>query len=99
MKLAHDYVFFRPRNPYAGGLDNESTKLIFRTIARIAGIELYSHRLRYTFAVTLWKAGVEIFIISRLLGHSKLETTMIYLKITEDDFYKKWRDQTKGVFY
>jgi len=54
MKLAHDYVFFRPRNPYAGGLDNESTKQIFRTIAKIAGIQLYSHRLRYTFNNFTW---------------------------------------------
>lgn len=40
--------------------------------------DLSCHSLRHSFATALYEDGVQIEKISQLLGHSKLDTTMIY---------------------
>jgi site-specific recombinase XerD len=50
-------------------------------IGRICKIEdLTPHRLRHTFAKMALDKGVQITVISSLLGHSRLETTAIYTR-------------------
>lgn len=44
--------------------------------------DIHCHTLRHSFATTLYEEGVQIERISQLLGHSKLDTTMIYAHIS-----------------
>lgn len=41
------------------------------------------HRLRHTFATWLANAGMDIFQLKELLGHSSIATTLQYTKITD----------------
>lgn len=61
-----------------------------RKIAERANIEkhLHFHTSRHTFALKALRAGVPIVNLSKLLGHSDIRTTMIYLKIENSDLQK-----------
>jgi integrase len=48
------------------------------TAAKLEGFKL--HSLRHTFATNLVARGVDIYTVSRLLGHSDIKTTLIYAK-------------------
>jgi len=41
--------------------------------------------LRHSFAVNWLRCGGEIDVLHRILGHSKIQTTMEYLKIVPRD--------------
>lgn len=97
LNLPHDFVFFNPKNPSVG-LTKDSIGTLFSKMSKITGIHLYSHRLRYTYATRLWEAGVDIYVISYLLGHSKVETTVRYLKVSERNFRQKFIESAKILF-
>ena len=52
--------------------------------SRKANIKARLHDLRHTFAFTQVAKGVSLFELQLMLGHSKSETTMIYLKTDPD---------------
>lgn len=43
------------------------------------------HTLRRSFATNLLRKGVDIFTISKLLGHASVKTTMIYLQLNPEE--------------
>jgi integrase len=54
----------------------------FREYLNRAGLKGFKlHSLRHTFACQLVVSGIDIYAISRLLGHTDLKTTMIYAKV------------------
>lgn len=72
------------RDALVFGITNNISKS-FDTACRLTTIEdLRFHDLRRTFGTRLAKSGVPIHEISRLLGHTNLETTFRYLGLTED---------------
>lgn len=98
LNLPHDFVFFNPKNP-SEKPNKDRVSSWFSKISRISGIHVPSHRLRYTYASRLWEAEVDIYIISHLLGHSKIETTVRYLKIPDKNFRKKFMESAKRLFH
>jgi len=57
----------------------------FNTALSKAGIkEFHFHDLRHTFASDMVMSGVNIFTVSKLLGHSSVQTTMIYAHLSPD---------------
>jgi len=81
----------------------ESVQGAFREAKIAAGIRkrrVSIHTLRHPYATHLLEAGVNIRAIQRYLGHSQLETTMVYLHLTnkgQEDAYGIINDVMKGL--
>jgi site-specific recombinase XerD len=65
---------------------------IVKTLSKRAGITKYVnvHTLRHTYATHLLEDGLDIVSIKDLLGHSHIETTMIYLHVAQSGRKKPW---------
>ena len=81
----------------------ESVQGAFRRAKYQAGIKkrrVSVHTLRHSYATHLLEAGVNIRAIQRYLGHSQLETTMVYLHLTskgQEDAYDIINNVMKGL--
>lgn len=63
---------------------------VVRSARKAAGIskEVTTHTLRHTYATHLLEDGLDIVSIKELLGHAHIETTLVYLHVSQMDRQK-----------
>ena len=61
-------------------------------ISKRAGIHISPHALRRTFATLSLRAGMNVFQLQGLLGHSSLEMTRHYVEMLDEDLVKAHRE-------
>jgi integrase/recombinase XerD len=69
-----------------GPMAKSSVQGAFRQAKRAAGVlkkGVAIHTLRHSYATHLLEAGVNPRVIQRYMGHARLETTMLYLHLTQ----------------
>ena len=66
------------------GLSTSGLKLIINKIKQASGIYFTSHKLRHTFATLMIEGGCDIFSLSKMMGHSDIKTTTIYLSASAE---------------
>ena len=67
-------------------MSRSSVQGALRRAKQHAGItkrDVSIHTLRHSYATHLLEAGVNLRVIQRSMGHSDLETTMVYLHLTQ----------------
>lgn len=70
---------------FAGEFTREHINRELKAIAWLLGINnrVYFHSSRHTFATNFLISGGNVVNLQRLLGHSKIEETMIYVHIVD----------------
>lgn len=77
-----DYLFITRNNTR---LSRSMIEKHLRKIGKCANVSnVHPHRCRRTFATMLIKKGMDIHSIQKLMGHSKIDTTVEYLSINDD---------------
>ena len=69
-------------------------------MAGLAGRRYTLHSLRHTFATDLLNAGMRIECLQQLLGHSSLQMTLRYARLSdktrEDEYFSAMESIVKG---
>jgi len=81
-KLSNGEILFASNR--GGKLTTATIQKIVKNSARKAGINknVHPHTLRHSFATHLLEQGIDLRIIQKLLGHSDIRTTQIYLSVS-----------------
>lgn len=62
-----------------GGLSFDGIKHLFVLMKKATRIRFTFHQLRHTFATLMLEGGCDIYSLSKMMGHSDIKTTTIYL--------------------
>lgn len=83
-KDREEALFVSIRHPYRR-MSKAGIEARLHSIAEAAGVEnVHPHRLRRTMATNILAKGMPIEEVREILGHSKLDTTMIYCEINKE---------------
>lgn len=61
---------------------------IFKRIIKNAGVKGNFHTMRHTYASHLVNAGVDLYTVSKLLGHASVKTTEIYAHLQPSSLHQ-----------
>lgn len=85
-RIDSDEALFISVRQSGGRLSVAAVEEILRKLGRRAGIEkVHPHRFRRTAATDLLNMGMPIEQVKEFLGHSKLDTTMIYCTVSQEN--------------
>lgn len=73
-------------NRLGGRFTEQSIRLMIKKYARLSGaaVHITPHMFRHSVATYLLEEGVDIMYIQKILGHSSIKTTQIYLHIASN---------------
>lgn len=82
MPHRRSYVLY---DNYGKRFSIDSLTNYYRTrVARKVGVDSFIHKLRHTFASHLVQNRVDLYTVSKLLGHKNILTTQIYAHLIPD---------------
>jgi site-specific recombinase XerD len=56
-----------------------------------AGVKIYPHKLRHHYGTRMVRAGVNVIVLSKLLGHANISTTERYVSLDLSDLVEASR--------
>lgn len=66
------------------GFTESGLKRTILLMRKVSKINFKTHELRHTFATLMLEGGCDIFSLSKMMGHSDIKTTTIYLSATAE---------------
>lgn len=65
--------------------DTGTIEHMIRSLGKKVGVKAYPHKFRRTCATWALRKGMPLITVSKMLGHESVETTQIYLDISEEE--------------
>jgi len=75
--------FFTSLNRNSGYTDSGLKRLVIQ-MCKASRLKFTIHKLRHTFATLMLEGGVDIYSLSKMMGHSDIKTTTIYLSASAE---------------
>ena len=66
------------------GFTANGLKKLIDQVRLSSGVKFSAHKLRHTFATLMLEGGCDIYSLSRMMGHSDIKTTTIYLSASAE---------------
>ena len=66
------------------GITHSGLKRLVDKMVKTSGLKFTVHKLRHTFATLMLEGGCDIYSLSRMMGHSDIKTTTIYLSASAE---------------
>ena len=66
------------------GFTESGMKNLVVQMRKASGLQFSIHKLRHTFATLMIEGGCDIYSLSKMMGHSDIQTTTIYLHSSID---------------
>lgn len=76
-------LFVSERKPYKR-LDERAVQVMIKKLGRQCGIVAHPHKFRRTLLTDMSKRGANVQDIKTYAGHVKIETTMLYVSVSEE---------------
>lgn len=78
-RLSKQSIYFFPTLRGNGPTSHTGIKRVIKDIKGATGINFSAHKLRHTFATLMLEGGCDLFSLQKMMGHSDIKTTTIYL--------------------
>jgi site-specific recombinase XerD len=90
------FLFLVLKGPHRGKpLTPAGLRTLFRHHRRVSTVSNANpHRFRHTFGADMVRAGISLPALMRLMGHSHIRTTMLYVQLCPQDV---WREFYRSV--
>ena len=85
MRQDNNEALFVSKNKPYNRLKPSAVRAVLHELEEETGTYIHPHKFRRTLATRLLERGMKIENIQRILGHEKIETTLIYCNVSQID--------------
>lgn len=95
-RLKKDSIYLFNTLKGEGPVTYSGVKRIVRAVKEGTGVNFSPHKLRHTFATLMLEGGCDLFSLQKMLGHSDIKTTTIYLSASVNLLQEQIRKHPLG---
>lgn len=92
------FLFLTLKGPNRGGpITLAGLRSLFRHHRRVSTVSKANpHRFRHTFGTDMVRAGISLPALMHLMGHSHIQTTMLYVQLSPRDVWREFYRATQN---
>ena len=98
-RIDSPYVFLCLKGRQRGrSMTPAGLRSLFRHHRRLTKVTLANpHRFRHCFGTSMVRSGISLPALMRLMGHSHIQTTMIYVSLSPEDVWSEYQQAIRNM--